>query len=326
MGVNPVRKTWCGFNLQRVREVISNGVNPKIRLIMAVLLFGAALPANAGSIIGWGNQVIDSTEFSKKDHIAIAEGSFHCLALKSDGSIVGWGYDKYGQASPPDGNDFIAISAGWWHSLALKSDGSIVGWGDDRHGEATTPTGNDFIAIAAGGYYSIALTAEKPKLGIVSKERIDRTRFIYDCNATFTNLYSFAVNNVEIIMTQVPDNMTIVEPNVTFGGIEFWSRQSITSTDTCTFIVDRAEPIDAEKIVWKVRCERADNGMPIELTINGVDSLDLEGIASDGEVNLEDLAELCLYWLQNEPSADIEPPGGDGIIDFLDFARIAEDL
>ena len=61
------------------------------------------------------------------DYVAIAAGERHSLALKSDGSIVGWGDDRYGQASPPTGTDYVATAAGEWHSLALKSDGSIVG-------------------------------------------------------------------------------------------------------------------------------------------------------------------------------------------------------
>jgi len=35
---NPVRKLWCGFNLQPVRKIISNGVNLKIWLVMTVVL------------------------------------------------------------------------------------------------------------------------------------------------------------------------------------------------------------------------------------------------------------------------------------------------
>ena len=89
--------------------------------------------------------------------IAIAAGHQHSLALKSDGSIVGWGYNYYGQATPPAGNNFIAIAAGNSHSLALKSDGSIVGWGYNNYGQATPPAGNNFTAIAAGGYHSLAL-------------------------------------------------------------------------------------------------------------------------------------------------------------------------
>ncbi|NIP50955.1 MAG: hypothetical protein GWN67_03155, partial [Phycisphaerae bacterium] len=63
------------------------------------------------------------------DYIAVSAGGYHSLALRSDGSIVGWGLNHYGQANPPDGNDYITVRAGYWHSLALRSDGSIIAWG-----------------------------------------------------------------------------------------------------------------------------------------------------------------------------------------------------
>ena len=96
---------------------------------MLVFIFGIVPQARAGSIIGWGIRIIDGTEPGRKNHIAIAAGGDHSLALKSDGSIVGWGNNYYGQATPPDGNDFITIASGSNYSLALKSEGSIVGWG-----------------------------------------------------------------------------------------------------------------------------------------------------------------------------------------------------
>ena len=164
------------------------------------------------------------------------------------------------------------------------------------------------------------------RLGIVSKKRVARTEFVYDCNVTFTNLWPFAVKNVQLEMMQASENMTIIEPNVIFGDIEFKARDTITSIDTCTFQVYRPKPIDPKKIVWQVRCQRADNGMPIELTINSVGYGVLEG-AAEGKIDFEDLAELAGEWLQTQgvPSADIAPwPNGDGIINFLDFARLAE--
>ena len=81
----------------------------------------------------------------------------HSLALKLNGSVVGWGDNRRGQATLPEGNDYVAIAAGRFHSLALKSDGSIVGWGENRKGEATPPDGNDFLAIAAGYNHSLAI-------------------------------------------------------------------------------------------------------------------------------------------------------------------------
>lgn len=58
-----------------------------------------------------------------------------------------------------------------------------------------------------------------------------------------------------------------------------------------------------------------------------VDWADLAALADfsgDGLVDFEDLARLSDYWLQDEPPIDIAPAGGDGTINFLDFAKFAE--
>jgi hypothetical protein len=68
----------------------------------------------------------------------------------------------YGQATPPEGNDFVTVSAGGGHSLALKADGSIVGWGRSDFGQATPPSGNDFVAVSAGGWHSLAIKEVPP--------------------------------------------------------------------------------------------------------------------------------------------------------------------
>jgi len=122
--------------------------------------------ALAGSIVGWGwDHYGQSTPPDGNDFVSITAGVCHNLALKSDGSIVGWGGDYVGQATPPDGNDFVAIAAGVGHSLALKSDGSIVAWGGDFLGLATPPDGNNFVAITAGSYFSLALKSDGSIVG-----------------------------------------------------------------------------------------------------------------------------------------------------------------
>jgi unsaturated rhamnogalacturonyl hydrolase len=53
---------------------------------------------------------------------------------------------------------------------------------------------------------------------------------------------------------------------------------------------------------------------------------DIKGdIDGDGDIDFEDLKRLTDNWLGNEPSADIFPSEGDGIINFLDFAEFAKD-
>ncbi len=83
----------------------------------------------------------------------------HSLGLKSDGTIVAWGDNDYGQCDVPAPNaDFVAVAAGWWHSLGLKSDGTIVAWGLNGYGQCNVPAPNaDFVAIAGGGMWSLGL-------------------------------------------------------------------------------------------------------------------------------------------------------------------------
>jgi len=60
--------------------------------------------------------------------------------LKSNGTVVGWGYDYAGQATIPDGlRNVVAIAAGGGHSLALKSNGTVVGWGAYENGQIDIP-------------------------------------------------------------------------------------------------------------------------------------------------------------------------------------------
>jgi len=94
--------------------------------------------------------------------------SFHSLALKSDGTVVGWGdITGEGVATPPAGlSNVVAIATGNAHSLALKSDGTVVGWGDDQYGQATPPAGlSDVVAISAGQVHSLALRSDGTVVG-----------------------------------------------------------------------------------------------------------------------------------------------------------------
>src|SRR5437868_4019577 len=52
------------------------------------------------------------------------------------GTVVGWGWDAFGQSESPAGlSGVTAIAAGGYHNLALKSDGTVTGWGRNVEGE-----------------------------------------------------------------------------------------------------------------------------------------------------------------------------------------------
>jgi len=114
------------------------------------------------------------------DVIAIAAGSAHTIALKSDGTVwfCGMDYDKgsLGTSTATDTivptkvkiSDVIAIAAKNCQSFALKSDGTVWAWGYNWYGSLGDGTTTyrldpvqvvgltDVTAIATGGYHSFA--------------------------------------------------------------------------------------------------------------------------------------------------------------------------
>ncbi len=63
-------------------------------------------------------------------YTAISSGANHVCAIATDGSIMCWGDDDYGQVSDrPTSGSFTEISSGDNHTCALRSDGAVICWG-----------------------------------------------------------------------------------------------------------------------------------------------------------------------------------------------------
>ena len=52
------------------------------------------------------------------------------FAVKTDSTVVHWGYNYNGnQYIPEDLSGVVAVAGDYYHPLALKSNGTVVGWG-----------------------------------------------------------------------------------------------------------------------------------------------------------------------------------------------------
>jgi hypothetical protein len=93
---------------------------------------------------------------------AIAAGDNHSLALLTNGVVVAWGDNSYGQAAPPaDLSNVVAVTAGDLHSAALRTNGTVAAWGDDYFGQTDVPAGlSNVVAIAAGDFHTLALLSD----------------------------------------------------------------------------------------------------------------------------------------------------------------------
>ncbi|MCL1975712.1 MAG: hypothetical protein FWG61_06095 [Firmicutes bacterium] len=148
-----------------------------------------------GSLWGWGfntfGQLGDNTAGNIRlapvrvgteiDWAILSPGLYNTVAIKKDGSLWSWGYNKNGQLG--DGTtidhlypmqigmdtDWSAIAMGNLHCLAKKEDGSLWAWGSNEYGQLGDGStidrlspkrlgeANDWAVISAGYNHTVAL-------------------------------------------------------------------------------------------------------------------------------------------------------------------------
>ena len=124
---------------------------------------------NGFPVLGLGNtkpqtslhRIGDETDWTD-----VACSDSHALAVKSDGTLWGWGANFRGQIGDgdigvkatrrfpvpgPQGNNWKQVAAGLTHSLALERNGTLWAWGSNRSGElGIGTTSNSVEAVQVG--------------------------------------------------------------------------------------------------------------------------------------------------------------------------------
>jgi alpha-tubulin suppressor-like RCC1 family protein len=115
--------------------------------------FSLALKSD-GTIVAWGDNSFGQLDVPSglSNVIAIAAGAPHSVALKSDGTVLAWGFDGVGETDVPAGlSNVVAIASKKDHCLALKSDGTVVAWGFNNTGQINVPAGLSNVTAIAAG-------------------------------------------------------------------------------------------------------------------------------------------------------------------------------
>ncbi len=89
----------------------------------------------------------------------MACGSFHSVAVRTDGTVAAWGRNDYGQCNVPSdlANVASVVTAGE-HTLAHLTDQSIRGWGRNDYGQAAIPPDVGICQmIAAGNAHNVVV-------------------------------------------------------------------------------------------------------------------------------------------------------------------------
>ena len=133
-----------GLGITRSGSVIGWGAEsfgqlniPDITNVVQVVAgnsYSAAL-RNDGRVFEWGSHTAAVGKLIQKPAnleriVSLAGGLTHILGITSKGSVVGWGDNNDGKATPPEGlKNVVAIAANATCSVAATKDGALSWWG-----------------------------------------------------------------------------------------------------------------------------------------------------------------------------------------------------
>ena len=120
-------------------------------------------------LLAWGENYSGQTNIPavSGEINSIAAGHYHCLAVRSYGTVLAWGANDHGQTNVPMGlSNVIAVAGGDEQSLAVRATGSIADWGGNPYGLTNVPRGlSNVVAVAAGYAHNLALRSDGTVVG-----------------------------------------------------------------------------------------------------------------------------------------------------------------
>lgn len=129
---------------------------------LTVAMSSLSVASAQSSVICWGRGDQCSPPVNLSNVVQVASGTYHTLALKGDGTVVGWGWNDRGQLAIPAGLSGVTqVAGGSWFSLALRSDSTVVAWGLNDGGQCNVPAGLLGVTqIQGGAGHALALKAD----------------------------------------------------------------------------------------------------------------------------------------------------------------------
>ncbi len=155
----------------------------------------------------------DYAQYASKMAVGVANELPHTAVVKANGTVEVWGDNTYGQLNVPAGLSGVkALAAGAGFTLALKEDGTIVGWGsvlDQNFNPSpyTIPTDVQSLtikSIAAGGNMSAVVT-EAGEVVVWGSN----TRNVDIVPEGLGNVVAMAINNNYAVALNDAGNITV---------------------------------------------------------------------------------------------------------------------
>src|SRR5262245_13466441 len=125
------------FRHLQLREMPDASLHPQSReapmkhialaAVVALTVTAYGQSPQTSVVRGWGGIVFDTALNDVRDFVAVAASAYHTVALRANGSIVGWGGNGSGELNVPalpPGLTYVEIAAGSGHTMVRRSNGS----------------------------------------------------------------------------------------------------------------------------------------------------------------------------------------------------------
>lgn len=92
--------------------------------------------------------------------INVEVGESHACGLNTDGGIVCWGDNDFGQLNSPAGQGYTSLSVGWNHSCAIDTAANAICWGLSDSGRTEVPINLGPIAQVEASFENSCVLAQ----------------------------------------------------------------------------------------------------------------------------------------------------------------------
>ena len=113
---------------------------------------------SGGSVVCWGDNREGQATPPPGSFLSISGNTSRICGVKADSTIVCWGDQDPRYGAPPFGS-FRSVSVGDLHACGVTNDGSALCWGLNESGQADPPK-ESFSSVSAGGFHTCGVTTE----------------------------------------------------------------------------------------------------------------------------------------------------------------------
>jgi alpha-tubulin suppressor-like RCC1 family protein len=94
------------------------------------------------------------------DITQVAAGTWHTVGLKSDGTVVAVGDNRFGECDVSNWTDITQVAAGGKHTVGVKTDGTVVAVGRNNGGCCEVGNWTGINQTATGHYHTVGLKSD----------------------------------------------------------------------------------------------------------------------------------------------------------------------